>query len=135
MITALQTKEIVLEVRNEIGVLHQISKIVADKGVNMTAVTVDLVGKNAVIRLLTDDNLRAKEALEENRYKPVEVKAVTVELSNKPGLLAAVTDRLARAGVNIRHLAATALPNQKTCQLLLTTSDDQRAVVILNEED
>ena len=133
MFAAQQAKEIVLEVRNEIGILHQISKIVAERGVNIAAVLADVLAENAVIRILTDDNLRAKEALEQNGYKPSEFDAVTAELPHKPGVLETATERLGRAGIDIRHLAATATTDQAKCLLLLATSDDQKAVVALNE--
>jgi len=35
MFAAKQAKDIVLDVYNEIGVLHQVAKIVAEKGVNI----------------------------------------------------------------------------------------------------
>ncbi len=134
MFAAKQAKEIVVEVYNEIGILYQISKIVAEKGVNIMAVDADVDDQNAVIRLLTDDNLRAVEALEAQRYTPRQAAVVTVELPNKPGLLETVTDRLARASIDIRHLSATALLNQDKCLVLLATSDDQKAIPVLNEK-
>ena len=133
MFAAKQAKEIVVEVYNEIGVLHQISKIVAEKGVNIMAVNADVVGENAVIRLLTDDNLRAVEALEKRNYKPTQADAVTAELPHKPGVLETVTDRLARVSIDIRHLTTTALLDQDKCLVVLATSDDQKAVRVLNE--
>ncbi|MDD5596198.1 MAG: ACT domain-containing protein, partial [Candidatus Omnitrophica bacterium] len=57
-------KEIVVTVVNKIGILADISKLVADHGINIEAVA-GYADKdnNAKIMLVTDDNLRVTDAL------------------------------------------------------------------------
>ncbi len=133
MFAARQDKEIVLEVFNEIGVLHDLSKIVSEKGVNLLAVCGEVHGKNAVIRMITDDNLRATDALKAHDYAPMEADVVVVEVEHKPGMLVKLTDRLGRAGVDIGHIAATGLIGQNKCLAVLSCSDNARAMVVLNQ--
>ena len=133
MFAARQDKEVVVEVFNEIGVLHELAKIVAEKGVSVQAVDAHVEGENAVVRVMTDDNLRTVEALQANRYTPREEPVVVVDLDHKPGVLRHVTERLGKAGINIEHLYVTAaLPDEK-CLMVLSTSDNERAMVALNE--
>lgn len=132
MFEAKQTKVLVMEIDNEVGAMYKISKIVSEKGVNIIGATGEIRNTKAVIRLLTDDNLRAKDELLEKGYDPIETAAVTVELPHKPGILKTVTEKLADANIDILHLAATALIRQDECLLLLETNDIEGTVVALN---
>ena len=132
MFAARQGKQIVVEVFNEIGVLHDLSKVVAEKGVNILAVDADVHGENAVVRLVTDDNLRAADALRGARYAPREEPIVLAELEHKPGILECVTERLGKAGIDIRHLAVTSMVGQDKCLVMFSCSDNGHAAVVLN---
>lgn len=133
MFAARQDKEIVLEVFNEIGVLHDLAKVVSEKGVNIVAVCGEVHGKNAVIRIITDDNLRASDALRAHDYAPMESDVVVTEIEHKPGMLVKLTDRLGRAGIDIGHIAVTGLIGQDKCLAVLSCSDNARALVVLNQ--
>lgn len=132
MFTAHQAKEIVVEVRNDVGVLHEMVRIIAEKGVNIIAVEGACEEDLAVIRLVTEDNLRAMDALRARNYQPQERNIVQVDLPHKPGMLRVMTEKLARDGVDINHLYASAGINESRCMLVMSTSDNERAVVSLN---
>jgi len=132
MFAARQARQIVVEVFNEIGVLHDLCKIVAEKGVNILAADAHVHGDNAVIRLVTEDNLRAVDALRANRYAPVEEPVVVSELDHRPGMLEKLTERLGKAQIDIRHLAVTGTIGQDKCLAVLSCTDNGHAVVVLN---
>lgn len=132
MFTARQIKEIALEVRNEIGVLHDLAKLVAEKGVGILALQGTVQDGRAVIRMVTDDNLRAVDALRARNYLPLEIDAVMVEIPHRPGMLRVVTEKLARAGLDLDHLYATAGADDTRCIVVLACTDNGRAVVELN---
>jgi hypothetical protein len=132
MIVARQNKEIVLTVVNEIGVLNEIVKAVSEKGLSILAITASPAGACAVIRLITEDNLRAADELRHRDYAPMEVGVVTVEVPHKAGMLRMVTERLGKAGIDIKHIHGSALIDAERSLLVLSTADDDRAVVVLN---
>ncbi len=132
MFEAKQGKEIVLTVENQIGMLSDLSKLLADKGVSILAVSGYVVDNQCVVRLITDDNLRTKDALVERGYTPKEEDAVLLELPHKPGILRRIADALAEEQIDIRHLYATAMLEHDECLLVLHTSNDAHAIVVLN---
>jgi len=132
MFTAHQAKEIVVEVRNDVGVLHEMVRIIAEKGVNILAVEGTCEDQLAVIRMVTEDNLRAVDALRARNYQPQERNVVQVDLPHKPGMLRAMTEKLARDGIDINHLYASAGISEAKCMLVMSTSDNERAIVALN---
>ena len=77
-------KEVVVRVRNEIGLLAQISKLVAEKGINILAAAAWVEGPDGVVHLVTDDNLRVTDALRHKGYNPREHDVVLVETAHKP---------------------------------------------------
>ena len=117
---------------NETELLHAVTKAVAEKGINILAVTAWTAGMETVIRLVTDDNLRAGDALRARGYAVREPEVVLVELPHRPGMLESLASKLWKAGVQIHHLTATGLVGQEKTLMVLGTSDNQRAVVALN---
>jgi hypothetical protein len=124
-------KEVVVRVRNEIGVVAQLTRLIADKGINLLAVNGWVEGQDAVVRLVTDDNLRVMDALRERSYNPHEKEVVLTELGHKAGMLRHVTDTLARERIDLHHLYASASPSQDKCLLIFACGDNDRAVVLL----
>jgi len=51
MMKARPGKEVVVKVRNEIGVLAALSKLIADKGINILAASAWTDGENGVVHL------------------------------------------------------------------------------------
>jgi hypothetical protein len=133
MLKAKPAKEIVVKVRNEIGVLAGMSRLIADKGVNILAASAWGEGENGIIRLVTVDNLRVVDALRARNYNPREADVVLVESPHKPGLLKHLTEKLSQAGIDIHHLYAAATDEQARCLIVLATANNDRAIVVLNQ--
>jgi hypothetical protein len=132
MFEARQGKEIVVTVNNRIGLLFDISKLTSEKGISILAVCSVATGPESVIRLVTDDNLRAKELLNASGYVAEEERVITAELPHKPGILKRITQALALEEIDIRHLYATALVGQEKCLVVLHTSNDEHALARIN---
>lgn len=133
MLKAELGKEIVVKVLNDIGVLADIAKVVAEKGISLAAVSCWVEGADGVIHLVTDDNLRASDALRKHGYDVAERKVVVAELPHKPGLLKQLAEKLKVAKIDIHHLYASAHSADARCLAVLSTSDNDRAVVVINK--
>jgi hypothetical protein len=66
------------------------------------------VGAQGSVQLVVDNFNKAKKALSAAGVAHSEGSLEQVELSNKPGALAQLADRLAKRGVNIDSIYATA---------------------------
>jgi hypothetical protein len=131
MLKARIGKEVVVRVRNEIGVVAQMTRLIADKGINILAANGWVEGEDAVVRFVTDDNLRVTDALRERNYNPREKSVVLTEAGHKPGMLRHITDTLARENIDLLHLYASAVDAQDKCLIVFDCSDNDRAVVLL----
>jgi hypothetical protein len=132
MLKARQGKELKIRVKNEIGMLSKLAKSIAEKGINLLAISCWVEGKDAVMRLVADDMLRTKDLLVQEGYRIREGDVVIVDAEHKPGILKHLTDRLVRDGIDIKHLYASATLDQAICLVVLSTSNNERAIVELN---
>ena len=99
--------QLIVSLKSRPGVLAQLAKTLADAGVNITTLSADAVSGRGRIRVIVNDAVEAKRALRRARYRFSEEPAFVVRLRNKPGSVARVASKLAKAGVNIKSAYAT----------------------------
>lgn len=130
-----QGKEIKINVANKIGILSDMSKVIADYGINIEALAgYAMDDKTAEIILITDDNLRASEALKKSNYKSIkEADVVIVDLENKPGALKHITSALAAKDIDINYIYGTSCAEGCPSRVVLSTSDNQKALLVLKK--
>lgn len=133
MLKAKQGKEIKIRTPNEIGVLSTMSKLISDKGINVLAMNAWVEGSDAVLRLITEDNLRTIDTLKEHGYDAGEQGVILIEAPHKSGILRHVTETLASEKIALTHLYASATIEQDVCLVVVDTSDNERAFVLLND--
>jgi len=128
-------KELVVTAPNKIGILANISKILADHGINIEGVAGYAANNEAKIMLVVDDTLRGREALEKNGYKTIkENEVIVVVLENKPGALKGITAKMVAEKIDIKYTYGSACPEGCPARLILSTSDNERALVVFKAE-
>lgn len=132
MLKAKIAKEVVIRMHNEVGALATLTKLIAEKGINILACSAWVTGREGEIHLVTDDNLRVVDALTGKRYAPREQEVILTEVPHRAGLLRHLTGELAAAGIDIRYLYGSATSSQDLCLIVLSSSDNDRAMVRLN---
>lgn len=134
MMEAHAAREVVVRMPNEIGTLNRIVKGLADKGIDLTAVSAWVEGADVVIRLLAEDTERTADALRAQGYAVRESEVILIEVPHKPGMLRRITDRLVHDEIDIHHLYATSARGQDTALVVFATANNDRAIVRLNAE-
>ncbi|MGB0257893.1 MAG: ACT domain-containing protein [Coraliomargarita sp.] len=126
-------KEVTVKIINRIGILADLAKFLADRGVNLLALNATVVDDQAIIRLITDDNLRAEDVLREHGYNPHEEDVVLLTIPHKPGMLHRVSEILAEAMIDTHHIYATTTDSNGDCCVVLHTANDDQALIKFNE--
>ena len=94
--------DLVIEVDNVPGALAQVAAAISDAGVNIAAATFIGPDDRAEIHILVPHAEAAKHALAISHVAVTrEREVVVVEVKDHPGVLADLTRRVARAGVNL----------------------------------
>ena len=131
MIKAKMAKEAIVRTNNRVGVLAQVTRSIADQGVNIEAAIATVDGTDAVIRLVSNDHQRMLDALHAQRLEAQETRVIVVEGIHRPGLLQLITEKLARENIDLLYLYATSV-NVDKCLVVLSSTNNDWAVMVLN---
>ena len=93
--------QLVLSLQSKRGVLAGIGRALADAKVNILSLSAAEAAGRGKIRMVVSKPTLAKRALRKARVRFVEEVAFAKRLSNKPGALARVADKLARGGATV----------------------------------
>ena len=94
--------DLVIDVENSPGALAAVAGAVSDAGVNLAAATCMGAGERAELHILVPHPEAAKHSLAISHLAVTrEREVVVVDVEDRPGVLADLTRKIARAGVNL----------------------------------
>ena len=115
-------KQISISVENRIGALADVAEALGASGVNIKSISAQGTGGEGVIRIITEDERTAVSALEKTGFKVAVGDVMTIKLRHRPGELAKVARKLARAGVNIECIYQLS-SDRESAELVLKPDD------------
>ena len=124
---------IIIMANNEVGVIADISRVLADNGVNIETISAEALGEKGVITLTADDYDGALRALTDAGFKTVTDDALILRLRDEPGALAKVAERFKNAEVNIQSLHIIDRRDGYTT-VALSTDDRAEAETLVDRE-
>jgi hypothetical protein len=94
--------DLVIDIENTPGALARVAAAISDAGVNIAAATCVGPGERAEVHILVPHAEAAKHALAISHVAVTrEREVVVVDVEDRPGVLADLTRKIARAGVNL----------------------------------
>jgi hypothetical protein len=94
--------DLAIDIDNTPGALARVAAAISDAGVNIAAATCVGPGERAELHILVPHAEAAKHALAISHVAVTrEREVVVVDVEDRPGVLADLTRRIARAGVNL----------------------------------
>ena len=120
-----KTTQLTLTLQSKPGVLAKVARALADAGVNITALSAGDRSSSGKLRIVVNNPGRAKRALRAAKLRANEEPAFVVRLRNKPGTVARVAEKLARARINIKSAYATT--SGRSGAVVLTVSSPAKA--------
>lgn len=96
-------RQITVALEDRPGQLADICRILAERGVNICALSVIDNIEHGVVRLVTSDPDRCREALTNAGFFLVEADVLALDLRNEPGCLAHACEALGAARINIAY--------------------------------
>jgi hypothetical protein len=88
-------------VDNKIGELARVTEALAANAINIRGLATDTLGLRPAVKVVTDDELSTRKALSRAGLEFEESEVVIVGLIDRPGEVAKIARRAAKAGVNI----------------------------------
>jgi hypothetical protein len=121
-----------IQLTNKPGDLARVAEALARRGVNIKAITAQSIGGMAMTRILPDDIVVARSALEAAHIKFTESEVHLVLLENKAGVVASITERLGAAGVNLEAIYVTGVADDLV-ELAIVGDDSKKTKKVLQE--
>lgn len=116
---------------NRVGALADLCRIISNKKINLLAICAIDTVEEAVLRIVAEDGPGAARALKEGGFHVVETDVLLIELGNVPGATGHMATLLAKAGVNIDYVYASAHPSGQKAYLVLRTHHIEDAERVL----
>jgi len=126
-------RELVVFTANRVGVLADVARVLADQGISILAVAVVVHGDDAELHLVPDAPSYALDALRKAEFEVEEREVVVVELPHRAGFLRRITEVLARQGLDIRYLYASASDASQSSVVIFSCTNNGKAVLLLRE--
>lgn len=125
-------KAITVVADDRVGLLADISYLLGKAKINIDAISVDVVGKKAVISITVKDTDKAKSVLQNAGFSVTESNAIVIKLADKPGELSSITAMLAEDGINIENVHIVSRDGDSTV-LSVVVDKPKKAMKILDE--
>ncbi len=126
-------EQISIFLENKVGRLAEVARILAEAGVNIRALSLADTSDFGVLRLLVNDNAKARDVLRDNGFTVRVSRVAAVPLADRPGGLLAVLDILVAGGVNIEYMYAYANPTGGTAVMIFRFDPMDRGLAVLSE--
>ena len=123
-------KEFKVFVKDKPGELARVTEALAEHAVNIRAIASEGGHESSFLRIVTNDVATTEKAFKVAGIKNEANDLLTVELMDRPGELAKIARRLARAGVNVESIYILGSKNGKT-EVGMVVSDMEKAKVAL----
>lgn len=94
-------KEVEVFLENKPGRLSKVSQLLGEAGVDLLSIDLADEGQFGVLRLLSDDQDRAKEVLAQGGFRVAMSDIVAIEIVDRPGGLMKLAKAIEGAGLNI----------------------------------
>ncbi len=127
-------KEFVLVSANKVGALSQVAALLADRGIDILAISAQAAGGVALMNLVTDDALHTRDLFAKKGFKVQENAVLLLEVEDKPGVLMRITKKLAAKKIDILNIYASAPASYGPCVLVLSTNNNQKAFLTLQNK-
>jgi hypothetical protein len=126
-------KQLSVFLDNKPGTLATVCEALAEKKINIYALTISDTIDHAVVRLVVSDPLTALHLFGERGVLVVENDVLVLENSNKPGSLGRISKALAKARINIEYAYLATSPGAKQGLLVLRVKNPEKALKALQE--
>ena len=118
----MKRKQITAYLPNKPGALSKVARAMAAAKVNIDGISVAESTDTGVVRMVVDKAAACQKALAKAGIGCTAQSVEVVPLADKPGSLAAVTTKLAKAGVNINYIYGTTCKCGCDCECNLVIS-------------
>jgi hypothetical protein len=129
----LKVEQIAVFVENKSGRLAEVTRILAQNGINIRALSLADTADFGILRFIVNDTEKAKKVLKENGFTVGKNEVVAVEVPDRPGGLAGVLGALEGKNINVEYMYAFVRKSGEHAVIIFRFDDVEKAVDALQK--
>ena len=126
-------RQISVFLENNAGRLGEVTRVLAQAGINLRAISVADTAEFGILRLIVDKSDEALKALKDASFTTRVSEVAAVEIEDTPGSLAKVMELFQKPKVNIEYLYASLESKIGKAVVVFKLEDHQKGLEILKE--
>ena len=131
----MKIKQLSIFLQNKMGSLSKPLEVLTVADVNIRAMCMADTSEFGILRLVVDDPVKGKEALEENNFLVKITEIIGVEMNDTPGGLTAVLDIIKENFIDLEYLYAFSHDKEGKAILLLHADDIDNLIKVLTDNN
>ena len=129
----MKIKQLSIFLQNRMGSLSKPLEVLTDADVNIRAMCMADTSEFGILRLVVDDPLKGKKALEENNFLVKITDIIGVEMTDTPGGLTTVLKVIKNNNIDLEYLYAFSHDKAGKAILLLHADDIDNLIEVLSK--
>ncbi len=118
-----RAKQLSVSLENKPGRLAHVCRCLADRKVNIIALSVVETSEQGIVRMVVDKPAKAAEMLRKCPMTVTETEVLLLELPNKVGALAQATEKLAKKRINVSYVYGSAGAGARKAPIVVATAN------------
>jgi hypothetical protein len=127
----MQVEQISVFMENRAGRLAEITRVLGKAGVNIRAFSLADTSDFGILRLIVNDNDKAKAALKKHGFTVGKTNVVAVEVEDRPGGLNHILELLSKEDINVEYMYAFVQHTGENAVIIFRFDDIDAAVKLL----
>jgi hypothetical protein len=127
----MKIKQLSIFLQNKMGSLAKPLEVLTVADVNIRAMCMADTSEFGILRLVVDDPIKGKEALEENNFLVKITDIIGIEMNDTPGGLTSVLDVIRDNLIDLEYLYAFSHKKEDKAILLLHADDIDKLIDVL----
>mgnify|MGYP001154082090 CR=1 FL=1 len=127
-------KQMAVFMENRKGRIGELTKVLKKNNIDLVTLSIADTKDFGILRCITRDNARAEQALRAAGFTVTTTELIGVEVADKPGRLAEVTELLEENDVNIEYLYSFARQSVGTGIILFKVDNEALALKALKDK-
>lgn len=128
-------KQISVFVENRHGRLADITRLLAEEGIDIRALSIADTTDYGVLRMIVNDTAKAKDVFKVNGFAVTVTEVVGIEVPDVPGGFNKVVEALCSKGIDIEYTYAFLSPKENTACVIIRVEDNCAAKEALLSAD
>ncbi|MDR1047445.1 MAG: ACT domain-containing protein [Treponema sp.] len=129
----MEIKQISVFLENNAGRLGEVTKVLANAGINLRAISIADTADFGILRLIVSDHQKALLALQEAGFTTRITNVAAVEIEDRPGSLAKVMELFQKSQVNIEYLYASLEGKEGKAVVIFKLQEHDKGLAIVQE--